>query len=962
MKHDRTGDNRTSTHYAPSVWGHIVLLLALAANLCTATGNLAAAPLEPAKRTVTPIQDESVPALPALDNPGLLRAGGPDGGGYIYRDSDESDGPTYSFEDITASGTQALLGDDEMSAALRLGFDFDFYGQTYTHVYVCSNGYITFLPDQFCSYTPTSLPNAAAPNAMIAAWWEDLYPTGGGRIDYQMLGTAPYRRFLVQYTAVPHYDGKKNTKDPVTLQIKLFETSDAVEVHYLDTNKVNSLHVAGIENETGSTGLLYRYESNTRIQSTAVRYWIPRLSLTKEVDAPTPLPGQRIIYTLHAYNTTGADLTDVVVTDTLPSGLTIAGATTLTPSQPGANLGPPPTLASSVTVPSWGAIAVQFPVTVSEALSGGTVLVNEAAASSDSADLFMGDTVEIVVNTCQAKIAGESTIYPTVQQAIDAAGTDDVVQLAGYCAGVQVRGGLPQTAHITKTLTLRGGYSPDFSAWDAAAYTTTLDALNQGRTLYMAGAVSPVIEHLTVTGGNATGLAGDPFGDDAGGGIYVITAMATISACRVMTNTAGPTGWGGGIYLRNSTGTLYGNTVTGNTAYGGAGVEVDDSSGSLIAHNTVVGNQATAGGGGIYLYRSAATLDSNIIRLNTATNGGGVYITAEAPRLTNTLIADNEVSGAGAGLYISGATPALVHTTLAGNTGGSGSGVTLVSNLTDSTAAFTNTILVSHTLGIEAATGNTAHLTATLWSNTTDVSGSITRIQNIYGNPAFVNPTSGDYRINTWSNAFDGGILTTVTSDIDGDARVTARCLPNPPDLGADENPALTVLRPISDTLTFGAAQATMAFTDTGSLQAVTVTLELSYPTSKSSNRPLRRTYTIDADTPDPFSGVLTLYYTDEEVTESGSVESGLLAYREVDGRWYAQPAIVNTVANTVEVPEVSGFSRWALGDADHSPENPTAVTLVAVSASPSATFYLAFAAALLLLAAVPALVLRRRQ
>ncbi|HIE37804.1 MAG TPA: hypothetical protein EYP77_01815 [Anaerolineae bacterium] len=97
----------------------------------------------------------------------------------------------------------------------------------------------------------------------------------------------------------------------------------------------------------------------------------------------------------------------------------------------------------------------------------------------------------------------------------------------------------------------------------------------------------------------------------------------------------------------------------------------------------------------------------------------------------------------------------------------------------------TNTILVSHTVGITVTVGNTATLEATLWNgNTTDWggAGTINHSNDYIGDPAFVNPDAGDYHIASGSVAIDTGVDTWVSTDIDHEPRFYGD-----PDLGADE-------------------------------------------------------------------------------------------------------------------------------------------------------------------------------
>lgn len=195
-------------------------------------------------------------------------AGGPDAFGYKFKDSAEPGGPAFNFEDISATGTPIFLGDDQVSGAIPIGFAFNFYGTDFTSAFVSSNGFVTFtatFSNGCCS--GQSLPNATAPNNLIAGYWEDLHPGSGGSVRFQTLGTAPSRRLIVQFTDVPHFGGG----NLVTMQFKLFESSSAIEVHYLSAPSDGGQHSAGIEDATGTIGLQYLFGSFS-LSSTAVRY------------------------------------------------------------------------------------------------------------------------------------------------------------------------------------------------------------------------------------------------------------------------------------------------------------------------------------------------------------------------------------------------------------------------------------------------------------------------------------------------------------------------------------------------------------------------------------------------------------------------------------------------------------------------------------------------------------------
>ena len=105
------------------------------------------------------------------------------------------------------------------------------------------------------------------------------------------------------------------------------------------------------------------------------------LTLSKQVDDPTPLPGQTVTFTLIVANT-DLTVTHGLLSDTLPVGLNFLGPITLEPAGAG-NVGTaPPTLASGLTISNGQHITVTFPVTVSSGLAAGTLLTNTAAITA----------------------------------------------------------------------------------------------------------------------------------------------------------------------------------------------------------------------------------------------------------------------------------------------------------------------------------------------------------------------------------------------------------------------------------------------------------------------------------------------------------------------------------------------------------------------------------------------------
>ena len=404
----------------------------------------------------------------------------------------------------------------------------------------------------------------------------------------------------------------------------------------------------------------------------------------------------------------------------------------------------------------------------------------------------------------------------SIQHAVDVAGSGDEIRVAaGTYISLSVRprqdftttGVVTQVVYVSKTVSILGGYSADFSARDPEVYATVLDAHNQGRGVYITGNITPTLDGLRITGGNATGQQGySYYGEyDAGGGVYIINAAARLSNNRIFSNTA-PYGGGGlfagqsaaqmdhnrvfsnsvgtgggGVFLYDSAATLSGNTIAANTSgYLGGGLYLFGSNATLTG-NAIISNTANILAGGLDIASCSPSLIGNLFANNTADRGGGLYVWYSTSRLTNNAIVDNHATSVGSGLWIGGSNPKLLQTTIARNTGGDGSAVYITDDNsgTFSHVVMTNTILVSQSLSVLATVTNTATLDGVLWyANTTNFSGTITATHAITADPAFA---ADGYHLLAGSSAINAGVASGVTTDIDGDPRLGA------PDLGADE-------------------------------------------------------------------------------------------------------------------------------------------------------------------------------
>jgi len=210
---------------------------------------------------------------------------------------------------------------------------------------------------------------------------------------------------------------------------------------------------------------------------------------------------------------------------------------------------------------------------------------------------------------------------------------------------------------------------------------------------------------------------------------------------------------------------------------------------------TVQGGHAydwhTQAGGGLDLWAGIEKIVNCRVINNAGLWGGGVALLQSNVTLINLMVADNQAQYSGSGVYLIASSSRLLYNTVAHNLDTHSSGV-YADNA--ATAALTNTIVASETTGVYAAAGSHVTVHDILWgdgawanTNNTDGPGSIGGIATtLSGDPAFLNPSAGDYHIGASSAARNWATnIPDVRYDIDGQPRNVSQG--ELPDLGADE-------------------------------------------------------------------------------------------------------------------------------------------------------------------------------
>jgi len=154
--------------------------------------------------------------------------------------------PVYVAPDDPAGNPTNLTIDDRYSSVINIGFPFPFYGTIYTDLVASTNGYLSFdisrasQPSHWQNFG--DLPTASYDKALIMGPYHDLDPSTGTsptqRIQYQVFGTAPYRRWIFSFYKVPLFNCTNLINN--THQVILYESTGIIEVKIFDKQICNS--------------------------------------------------------------------------------------------------------------------------------------------------------------------------------------------------------------------------------------------------------------------------------------------------------------------------------------------------------------------------------------------------------------------------------------------------------------------------------------------------------------------------------------------------------------------------------------------------------------------------------------------------------------------------------------------------------------------------------------------------
>jgi len=199
----------------------------------------------------------------------------------------------------TNTGTSLFMTDDSQQGPFSIGFNFCFFGTTYTQFYVGSNGWISFSGVQPVTFTSQPIPtaNPLVPKNCIMGPWQDWHPGIGGQIKYQVQGVAPCRKLVVSWINMPMFSCTGNQG---TFHIVIYESSNYIE-SYIQSKPAclqwqGGTATQGIHNLTGTIGVAVAGRNSTAWTANNDAYrWTPSGPVVTptltwyQVGNPTPI-------------------------------------------------------------------------------------------------------------------------------------------------------------------------------------------------------------------------------------------------------------------------------------------------------------------------------------------------------------------------------------------------------------------------------------------------------------------------------------------------------------------------------------------------------------------------------------------------------------------------------------------------------------------------------------------------
>lgn len=195
-----------------------------------------------------------------------------------------NDQAAFSWVDPRTSGTRTAIwhpNHDTTTDIIPIGFEFVFYGTTYSSVTVSTDGHLGFGGNKTAFNVP--IPDGGGP-AIIAPFWDDLMGSFFGAatdgVWYRVDGTSPNRTLTVAWINATQWPGLGEA----TFEVILYEGSNDIKMQYLDvvfeplfgsSSDLGASATVGVQNQDGSLGAQYSFNTPSLSANLAILFSVP---------------------------------------------------------------------------------------------------------------------------------------------------------------------------------------------------------------------------------------------------------------------------------------------------------------------------------------------------------------------------------------------------------------------------------------------------------------------------------------------------------------------------------------------------------------------------------------------------------------------------------------------------------------------------------------------------------------
>ena len=189
--------------------------------------------------------------------------------GYGWTTDSINDDVSFDWVELTNSATQVSFSDNDSSTPdIDIGFDFPFYGESYSSLTINPNGWLGF-GTSGSQWDNENIPSSSIGGPAILPFWDDLNPTNnncneycGGNVYYESYDD----HFIVWFDNVAHWWTNFNNCN-YTFQVIINKTGE-IELNYQDVSDDSSASI-GIQGG-GNVGQEIQFNSSYISSSNSV--------------------------------------------------------------------------------------------------------------------------------------------------------------------------------------------------------------------------------------------------------------------------------------------------------------------------------------------------------------------------------------------------------------------------------------------------------------------------------------------------------------------------------------------------------------------------------------------------------------------------------------------------------------------------------------------------------------------